>query len=110
MIQLMSGIAESRLQILQLKIRKLAEDLIGCEASGIEIKHIADADPHPSDAGLAATLDRVVGDAGFSHGNTLAAAACPLQTANPITGNHPTGISRSSRQRIAIGRSPSWLS
>ena len=69
----MSGIAESRLQILQLKIRKLAEDLIGCEASGIEVKHIADADPHPSDAGLAATLGRVVGDAGFSHGNTLGA-------------------------------------
>jgi hypothetical protein len=32
------------------------------------------------------------------------------QTANPITGSHAAGISRSSRQRIAIGRSPSWLS
>ena len=34
----------------------------------------------------------------------------PPQTANAITGNHAAGISRSSRQRIAIGRSPSWLS
>jgi hypothetical protein len=32
-----------------------------------------------------------------------------VQTANAITGNHAAGISRSSRQRIAIGRSPSWL-
>jgi hypothetical protein len=62
----MSGIAQGRLQIFRLKIRKLAEDLIRCEASGIEIKHIADADPHPSDAGLAAALGRVVGDAGWS--------------------------------------------
>jgi hypothetical protein len=69
MVQLTSGIAESRLQIFRLKIRKLAEDLIGCEASGIEIEHIAHAD-----AGFAAPLGRVVGDAGFSHGNTLAAA------------------------------------
>jgi hypothetical protein len=32
-----------------------------------------------------------------------------VQTANAITGNYAAGISRSSRQRIAIGRSPSWL-
>jgi hypothetical protein len=74
MVQLTSGIAEGRLQIFRLKIRKLAEDLIGCEASGIEIEHIADADPHPSNAGFAAALGRVVGDAGSNHGNTLAAA------------------------------------
>jgi len=32
------------------------------------------------------------------------------QTANPITGSHAAGICRSSRQRIVMGRSPSWLS
>ncbi len=30
-------------------------------------------------------------------------------TASAIAGSHAAGISRSSRQRIAIGRSPSWL-
>jgi hypothetical protein len=75
MIQLMSGIAKSRLQIFRLKIRKLASDLIGCEASGIEIKHIAHANPHPSNTGFAAALGRFVGDPEFSHGITLAAAA-----------------------------------
>jgi hypothetical protein len=30
-------------------------------------------------------------------------------TANAIADIHIAGISRSSRQRIAIGRSPSWL-
>ena len=34
-------------------------------------------------------------------------AACSAQTAKLIIGNHAAGISRSSRQRIAIGRSPS---
>ena len=29
---------------------------------------------------------------------------------NAITGNQAAGIGRSSRQQIAIGRSPSWLS
>jgi hypothetical protein len=34
----------------------------------------------------------------------------PPQPTNAITGNQAAGICRSSRQRIAIGRSPSWLS
>jgi len=37
-------------------------------------------------------------------------ASPPPQTANPIPCIHPAGIGRSSRQRIAIGRSPWWLS
>ena len=34
----------------------------------------------------------------------------PPQPTNAVTGNQAAGIGRSSRQRIAIGRSPSWLS
>ena len=40
---------------------------------------------------------------------TLSIGMVGVQTANPIPCIHPAGIARSSRQRIAIGRSPSWL-
>ena len=69
----MGCIAQGRLQILWLEIGKFAEDLIRREPSGIEIENITHADPHPSDAGFAAVLGGVVGDAGVSHRNTLAA-------------------------------------
>ena len=55
-VQLAGGVAEGRLEIFRLKIRKLGEDLIGGDPSGIKIEHIAHADPHASDAGLAAAL------------------------------------------------------
>ena len=79
----MSCIAQGRLQILWLEIGKFAEDLIRGEPSGIEIEHITHADPHPSDAGFAAALGGVVGDAGLNHGNTLAAPAWPLKPPTP---------------------------
>ena len=63
MIQFAGVIGESSLQIFGLKIRKLGKDLIGAEAVRVKVEHIAHADPHSSDAGLAAALCRVVGDA-----------------------------------------------
>jgi hypothetical protein len=41
---------------------------------------------------------------------TVAIGMVGSQTANPIPCIHPAGIGRSSRQRIAIGLCPSWLS
>jgi hypothetical protein len=74
-IQLACGVAEGRLQIVRLKIRHLGKDLIGGQPSGIKVEHIAYWDPHASDAGLAAALGWVVGDAGIIHGFKLAASA-----------------------------------
>ena len=91
MIQLMSCIAQGRLQILWLEIGKFAEDLIRGEPSGIEIEHITHADPNPSDAGFAAALGWVVGDAGLTHDNTLAAPACPLKPPTPSPLTTPPG-------------------
>jgi len=87
----MSCIAQCRLQILWLEIGKFAEDLIRGEPSGIEIEHITYADPHSSDAGFAAALGGVVGDAGLSHGNTLAAAECPHKPPTPSPAATPPG-------------------
>lgn len=87
----MSCIAQCRLQILWLEIGKFAEDLIRGEPSGIEIEHITHADPHPPDAGFAAALGGVVGDAGLSHGNTLAAPECPLKPPTPSPAATPSG-------------------
>jgi hypothetical protein len=65
--------------------------LIRGEPSGIEIEHITHADPHPSDAGFAAALGWVVGDAGLTHDNTLAAPACPLKPPTPSPLTTPPG-------------------
>ena len=102
----MSCIAQCRLQILWLEIGKFAEDLIRGEPSGIEIEHITHADPHPSDAGFAAALGGVVGDAGLSHGNTLAAPECPLKPPTPSPAATPPGSPAPAATEIAPRHRP----
>lgn len=49
-------LGEGCLEILRLKIGTFAEDLIRREPCCVEIEHIAHADPHAPDAGLATAL------------------------------------------------------
>jgi hypothetical protein len=50
------------LEVVCLKIREIGQDLSAGQSCGIEVKYVAHADPHPTDAGFAAALFRVVSD------------------------------------------------
>jgi hypothetical protein len=66
-----SGVIQSGLKILGLKIGKVREDFRAALAGGVEIQDVANANAHPSDAGPAAALIGVVGDPMLCHGDRL---------------------------------------
>ena len=71
------------MQVGSFEVGHLGQNLLGGEASGEELKYVGHADAHAANAGQAATLARVGGDArelGFHESKVLAvslAAAAP---------------------------------
>ena len=74
MVNLPRCIGQGGLQVFRFQIREVREDLLAALASGIELKDVLHTDPHAADAGPAAALIRVVGDAA-AHGASLSASA-----------------------------------
>jgi len=63
MVNLPRCIAQGGLQVLRFQIGEIGQDLLAALASGKERRDVLHTDPHTSDAGPAATLVGVVGDA-----------------------------------------------
>jgi hypothetical protein len=72
MVNLPGCIGQGGLQVFRFQIREVREDLLAALASGKELKDVLHTDPHAADAGPAAALIRVVGDAGCSWGKQKA--------------------------------------
>lgn len=63
MVDSASGESKARLQIIGFQIGHLSKDLRCVQACYKHVKHIADPNTHPSDAGTATALFRVESDA-----------------------------------------------
>ena len=74
MINLPRCVAQCGLQVLRFQIGEIGQDLLAALPSGKERKDVLHTDPHTADAGPAATLIWVVGDAA-AHGSRLSASA-----------------------------------
>ena len=70
----LSGVLQGRLQVGGFEVGHLGQHLLGAEAGGEELKHVGHADAHAANAGPAAALARIGGDAllqGFYTAKTL---------------------------------------
>ena len=74
MVNLPRCVAQGGLQVLRFQIGEIGQDLLAALPSGKECKGVLHTDPHAADAGPAATLVGVVGDAA-AHGSKLSASA-----------------------------------
>ena len=57
------GVLQGRLQVQGFQVGHLGQNLLGGEAGGEKLEHVGHADAHAANAGPAATLARVGGDA-----------------------------------------------
>jgi predicted transposase YdaD len=78
------------LQVFGFKIREVDQDLLAALTGGLDLKDVLDADPHAANAGPAAALLGVVGDA-TAHGGRLSAATEP----HPLAGEPSSGLEAS---------------
>ena len=77
MIHTKAGVGEGGLEVVRFKVGHFVENLSGIQSGSEQIEHIHDADSHAADAGFAAALLRIDGDAVEEavHGGSIGAAA-----------------------------------
>jgi hypothetical protein len=81
MVNLPRCTGQGGIQVFRCQIREVGQYLLAALTSGKELKDVLHTGPHAADAGPAAALIRVVGDA-IAHGaNLSASAAGPCRSA-----------------------------